>query len=422
MKKTIVHVADYELYRILLPWKCLVSGANSLILGELEKLHPRFSGSCCYDAKYSMEKKRLLAEVVVMEKASLARYKRSGGELFLETERKRSVFSGKARFVRACTLCMIVLSGIFSFRIAKSLFFAEKKPVSSEVTETEEISIGNNAGLDAKKDTLLDGEELLKEIFSSVSRRGGKIAVFSYQKLENSGKIEDEVGGKCTFSVYGCNSEDVMSARYCVVSFKDNEPHFDLELPFARQCVGKKDEVPDSENQRQAEIFSYEDELVAISSVRKQLRNLGAVIESEHNGERTAEFAFFADSSVLYSCLKICAENAEESLWLEKTISLSENKGKCRVSLSFEKLERRDSETRCGEILSLCARYAYLFVHELRVQPKKAKIFPVAVQSPKTIVVREKIGEVRRADGEVFICYRNIDGKMSFEKKELVNE
>lgn len=424
MKKTMVHVADYELYKILLPWKSLVSGVNSLILGELEKRHPRFSGNCCYDAKYSLEKKKLMAEVVVMEKASLARYKQTGGALYLETERKRSVFSQKARFVRVCTLVLLVLSGILSLRIAKSLFFAQSQSEPFVLSEPEKTELLSENETDGEENALLSGEELLKDIFSSVSRRGGKISAFSYAKSEKAGKIAGGVGGKCTFSVYGCNSEDVVNARYCVVSFKNNEPHFELELPFAEKSEEKSpvlsEEAAEDEKSRSQKIFSYEDELVAVASVRKRLRETGAVIESEHNGERTVEFVFSSSPSVLYSCLKICAESAEEFLWREEKISLSENGENCRVRLLLEKTERAFSES--GEILSLCARYAYLFGSELNIQPKKANVFPSASSPAKALVVKEKIGEVHQSDGAVFICYRNIDGKMTFEKKELVNE
>ena len=76
-----------------------------------------------------------MAEVVVMDKANLARYKRSGGALYLETEQKRSVFSGKARFFHGCTLILLVMAGLLSFRIAKSLQKA-KDLVASMSSET----------------------------------------------------------------------------------------------------------------------------------------------------------------------------------------------------------------------------------------------------------------------------------------------
>ena len=439
MKKTMVSAADYELYKILLPWKSLVSGVNALILGELEKRHPRFSGNCCYDTKYSLEKKKLMAEVVVMEKANLARYKQAGGILYLESERKRSIFCQKARFLRVATLILLVLSGIFSLRIAKSFFFAEEKSLSlvnSLSSESENAILSGEVDSGEDEDALLDGESLIQEVFSSVSRHGGKIASFSYTKKEQGEKFPSHIGGTCAFSVYACNSEDVVNAQYCVVSFKNNEPHFELELPFAENSSKKQTDVLEAaefdDAQESPGIFSYEDELVAVASVRNALRSLGANIESEHNGEHTAEFAFSADRSILYSCLKVCAERAEKSLWREKTLSVttnvapsgafSESGGICRVRVSFEKCERTDPTFVCGEILSLCARYAYLFSDELKIRPKKAKIFPLASPSPKKLVVKEKIGEVRRNDGAIFICYRNIDGKMTFETKELVNE
>ena len=115
MKKVMVSVADYEIYRFLMPWKFVFSREKAFILSELEKMHPRFSGSCCYDTKYVLKKRQVMAEVVVMEKARLARYKTAGGELFLESEKKRSVFSNRARIVRILSIILIKIVIIFTY-------------------------------------------------------------------------------------------------------------------------------------------------------------------------------------------------------------------------------------------------------------------------------------------------------------------
>ncbi|MBQ9205882.1 MAG: hypothetical protein IJ158_04130 [Treponema sp.] len=404
MKKVMVSVADYEIYRFLMPWKFVFSREKAFILSELEKMHPRFSGSCCYDTKYVLKKRQVMAEVVVMEKARLARYKTAGGELFLESEKKRSVFSNRARIVRILSIILILLAGFLSLRIAKSVML--EKTASTGISERivssehEQMRAGDETGEISKK-SVRSSEELLREVFSSVSRRSGKISAFSYEK--NTLAAKRKMAGECTFSIHGCNSEEIANAQYCVVSFKDNEPHFELLLPF-------EDALSETENP----IFAYEDELLSITETRKQLRDLGAIIEREHNGETSAEFSFVTDASRLYSCLKICGEHAEQSSWQTKKFSVTEADGKCRVQTSFSKGEK----ARSFNPILLCAQHAYLFGSELKVQKKQKKLLSPP-DSSKSLVVREKLGEVRRDDGSVFVCYRTIDGKMTFEKKAL---
>lgn len=411
MKKVIVNAADYELYKILLPWKFLFGHEKNFILGELEKRHPRFSGNCCYDTKYVLHKKNLLAEVVVMEKANLAHYKNAGGVLYLENPRKRSVFSNRAKIQRFFGIFLILVAGLLSLRIAKSVLFEKNAQVVAHEISVSENQIEENAG--EVQSALKTSEEILKEVFASVSRRGGKISDFSYQK--NLIPSKNKEAGECKFSIYGCNSEEVANAQYCVVSFKDNEPHFELILPFEKS-VKYIEEKRSSADENQ--IFSYEEESLEITAVRQKLRDFGAIIESEHNGEEKAEFSFVANSSHLYSCLKICAESAEKLLWSEERFSLSEKGGKCRVKVSFAKKSKNGSG---GEILQSVATYAFLFASEAKIVPKKQALF-ASQSTQKPIIVREKLGEIRRKDGSVFICYRNIDGKMTFERKETVNE
>lgn len=415
MKKIMVSAADYEMYRFLMPWKCLFAHEKKFILGELEKKHPRFSGSCCYDTKYVLCKKNLFAEVVVMEKANLARYKNAGGELFLESEKKRSVFSKRAKMQRILSVLLLLIAGLLSLRIARSLFFENAGSVASSGIVLEDSSVAENDS-ELETEQKLSGEALLKEVFLSVSRRGGKISAFSFES--NSLPTNGNLAGECKFSIHGCNSEEVANAQYCVVSFKDNEPHFELVLPFTvpfdEANANQANCIEESEISETAPIFSYENDLLAVTAVRKQLRDLGAIIESEHNGETSAEFSFVTDASVLYSCLKICGESAEKSCWRTKQFSVTERAGKCRVQTSFLKEKQRQS---FSPIL-LAAQHAYLFGSELKIQPKVKKLFPVpAATNP--LVMREKLGEVRKNDGSVFICYRTIDGKMTFEKKAM---
>ena len=404
MKKTIVKCSDYEFYRIFLPWKYIFSHRKNFIVGELEKMHPRFSGNCCYDTKYSIEKRNLLAEVVVMEKSNLAQYKNSGGKLYLESEKNRNVFSGRTKIIHALSLVLIMLTGIFSFRIAKSLI-APESPAVEEICE--QIFEDENV-LSSEEKAVSDSESLVFSVFASVSSHGGKISMFSYNR--NDSLVNGKSGGLCTFSIYGCNCEDVANAQYCVVSFKDNEPHFEMVLPF--HC-----ELP-AEKILSDEKITAGQEISAVVAIRTQLRDLGAVFEQERNGDEAVEFSFFARREILYSCLKIASVEAENALWAEKFISVSEKGGMCKVKLAFLKNRERDSFSP----LQVTAQYAYLFGSEIKLAKKPKNLFQISpVSSELSLASKNKIGEIKKKDGSVLVCYRNSDGRMAFEKKEVVN-
>ena len=406
MKKTIIRSSDYEFHR-------------KFIIGELEKRHPRFSGSCCYDAKYCVEKKKLMAEIVVMEKSSLAQYKNAGGNLYIEDNTKRSVFSQRTRIIRAVSLIMIMLTGILSFRIAKSLISGEKLCTGSAVAENTispaDYLAEENGASSGEKFTLESPESLLPKVFASISSHGGKISAFSYSRKDSvDGK---KSSGLSTFSIHGCNCEEVTNAQYCVVSFKNNEPHFEVILPFQNALPGKSSlasDEPDSDSK----IASHENDAKTIASIRSQLRELGAVIESERNGEDCVDFSFFSDFSILYSCLKICGLEAEGALWTVKSLSMTENGNRGSVRISFDKHGKKEDFSP----LLLASRYAYLFGPELKIVPKKAGLISDKRDSLKNLAAKSKVGEIKKNDGSIFVCYRNSEGRMAFLKQERVNE
>lgn len=419
MKKTIIRSADYEFYRILLPWKSIFSQHRKFIIGELEKRHPRFSGSCCYDAKYCVEKKNLMAEIVVMEKSSLAQYKNAGGNLYIEDNTKRSVFNQRTRIVRGVSLILIMLTGILSFRIAKSLISGEKLSAESQVAEKAispaDALLAEGGSSSDEQFTLESPEILLPKVFASISAHGGKISAFSYSRKDSSDGRKSS--GLSTFSIHGCNCEEVTNAQYCVVSFKNNEPHFEMILPFQKDLLPKTCLSPDEEKSA-SRTLSHENDAKTIASIRSQLRELGAVIESERNGEDCVDFAFFSDFSILYSCLKICGLEAESSLWSVKSLSLTESGNRGSVRISFDK----GGEKEDFSPLLLASRYAYLFGPELKILPKKAGLISEKRDSLKNLAAKSKVGEIKKNDGSIFVCYRNSEGRMAFLKQERANE
>ena len=298
----------------------------------------------------------------------------------------------------------------------------------------------------AREITALSGAETVSSVLSSVSACGGKISAFSYELGKSPPSlIGDGPAGKCLFSIYGKGGEEAVSSRCCVASLGSGVPRFELSVPFW-QSGRMEDEAP-PEDGGSRRIFSYEDELLSVTELRMRLRGLGAVIEGEHNCEARTEISFSVGMSVLCSCLRVCAESAEKSAWTEERVSVSERCGRLVENAPFRLNRRSDDARSCcvrlifrkrlfgmasapgtqrglsvpGEILSLCARYAYLFGRELPLSPARrlpALFFRRMARMP---VIREKVGEIRRYDGQTLVCYRNGGGAMTLRKKRAAN-
>ncbi|MCR4822051.1 MAG: hypothetical protein K5873_04155 [Treponema sp.] len=398
MKKIFISSDDYECYRMLLPWKYLFSSLKkNFILRELEKVHPCFSGNCCYDTKYSVRKKKLMADVVVMEKENLAEYRQKGGLLYLQSEKKRSVFSSRAKIRRFLSIFMILMAGIFSFRIARSCFYpGEEVIVQGEKRELNDKVISQN-----ENPNLENPDIFIPEVFLSVSRRGGKISSFSYSSKGEMGTSLNR--GLTTFSIYGCNCEEVANARYSVVSFKNNRPYFELMLPFSikdfEEPVPSESTVEEKEN--------------LLPDLRKELASYGALIESQKNSSDSVELDFLAPFSSLYSCLQSCIEIQRASNWRENYIYLSEKGKYCKVRLKYSKNQGKTAFS----ALANCAKYSWLFSGEESSVKKSGGGKKGALLPVKTDSNEKKIGQIKKKDGSVFVCFRNQKGKIAYEKR-----
>jgi len=209
-------------------------------------------------------------------------------------------------------------------------------------------------------ETIFSVESLLSSVFISVSSNGGKISSFSYSK--NDFLKNGRAGGLCSFSLCCCDFEKIVASHYCVVSFEKGEPRFEMVLPLPiSPCAQETCFASDK--------FSEADFSIGVS-LRKNLRSLGAVFETEYDSDSRIEFSFFAGREILYSCLKTIGSEAEKACWTEKYIAVSENNGMCRVNISFYKSRVNDD----FHPLLLISKFSYLFGSEI-ARPKIGKKF-----------------------------------------------
>ena len=229
MRKNYVRKEDYDFYSIELPLKIAFSKKRkNFILRELEKLHPRLTASCFIKSWFCLKKGKIQTYVAVMEKNLIASYKKrfSGGNLYIPEKGNFSLSATKYSIFAG--IFLLLVAGIFSGKMIYETFFQRKKIIASENLS---LLNGKKINSEAVFPVLLAPSELVAAVFSSVSKNGGRISSFSWER------------GICSFSINGCPSEDVAQAQYCVVSYKDNKPRFTLSVP-----VSDKTDFDDNKN------------------------------------------------------------------------------------------------------------------------------------------------------------------------------
>lgn len=200
---------------------------------------------------------------------------------------------------------------------------------------------------------LLAPSKLIAAVFCSVSKNGGRISSFSYNR------------GICVFSVSGCPSENVAGAHCCVASYKDNRFQFTLSAPVLKENM----ELCQEEND---EVFVFSDYKESVKNVRNELFQLGANIQKELVSENEAEFEFYISEDFLYSALKISGMEAKALGWNEKSFSVEKSRKQNLVRIIFS----RENEGRYSNSFSpvlLAANYAWLFKSEVSNASEQVK-------------------------------------------------
>lgn len=471
MRKNYVRKEDYDFYSIELPLKIAFSKKRkNFILRELEKLHPRLTASCFIKSWFCLKKGKIQTYVAVMEKNLIASYKKrfSGGNLYIPEKGNFSLSATKYSIFAG--IFLLLVAGIFSGKMIYETFFQRKKIIASENLSLLNVKKINS---EAVFPVLLAPSELVAAVYSSVSKNGGRISSFSWER------------GICSFSINGCPSEDVAQAQYCVVSYKDNKPRFTLSVPVSDKTdfddnqnsdAGKspysqfkeslenasdardlietlrkmrstgeiellnpedfnKKNRNNSENSQNQDENSESQKISCQSSIKKvreELFRLGASIQKEHLTEKNAEFEFSVSEEFFYSALKICGMEAKKIGWKETSFSVEKSGTQNHVKVAFSREKENQNINGCFSPMLLTANYAWLFKSEnLKLVPKSVPLFSAAKNLPfenrknlkncNSQEKREKLGEIKRNDGFTYVYYKKSDGKITCERLEAVN-
>ncbi len=417
MKKVFVRKDDYDLYSIRIPVRFVFGRKRrSFVARELEKIHPNYSvSSSVEDMKLAVGRKGLFADVAVMERDRLSSYKSASdgrARLFLEGLPGRSVFDGGRRRGGYLAFAAISLCAVFAVRFAVS---ALSSPAES--VETSSL-VSGGAGRDGAASTasaaLLAPQELFAAVLASVKAKGGRVTNLSW------------LGGKCSFAISGCNSEDVAAANYCVVSYSSGKPQFNFvsqvnERKMAARAVVSA--VVDSSGGIRA---SFE----KVDNVLPLLRNCvlarGAEVLSEKLMKDSSSISFVCEPERLKETLLSVSETARVSGWCETGVSVDCDGFFVSVSASFKNLAGKIAKF--DNPLSVLAEHSEVFTPSAsRAEPsaaassmrasaaknaKGSRGLLVAERSESS--ARVKIGEIKRG-GRSFVYYRSPEGKVTSE-------
>ena len=376
--KTMVRRRDYDMYSVRLPFSMIRSRQrDAFVRRELEKRHPRFSEKCCADTRLSLHKDGLTADIAVMDKVRLAQYKKEfpGKRLFLEQQPERAVFKNARGGGKALALGLLVCALLGGVQVVRNARASAVAPLTTAQTEPVEQT------------AFLSPEHVLLTVLAAITRKGGKLSALVWQS------------GSCRFAVTGCHPEDIASDEQCTVSYKNNEPHFELALPVQHMVTAH------TESAFRADTF--------VPALRHALLSYGAVILSEQIAARDVAVHVFCTHDILGTVLKCSAEQAELHGWSEAAFSLQGGENGGDITMTFVP----GTLAACDETpLRAVATYASLLMPEQIIAPVRPRKASVA-QSP--VIVRDKVGEIRRMDGSRFVYYRMSDGRIICEQEKV---
>ncbi|MDR1786006.1 MAG: hypothetical protein LBR23_06050 [Spirochaetaceae bacterium] len=209
---------DYEQYCFQLPQGSRFGrNKDRFVREQLQKLHPCFSETCCIDCRYVLDKGRLAARVVVMEKAVLARYRmdRKSRRLTVKnplTRRDEGVFTRGNRLVVAPALLLLLLSpALFLDRQGNRLPEAAPPP---EMLEKEEGGATIAAGIPA--------------LCEALAKHDGRILSLTYASAGGGERLSLALSGVYPEDIPGGDSPS--RTVFSDVSFRENRPSFSLEI------------------------------------------------------------------------------------------------------------------------------------------------------------------------------------------------
>ena len=371
MKKKIIQKKDYELYTIALPFDFKKKRRDSFITRELEKLHPCYSDSTCFDYTLSFSKGKLLANVVVMDSVKLAEYKNKGRcRLELDEIKRRYVF----KETKSPLLLLLLVTSLVSISFFSVRAFALPNSDSSK-------SLSSQENLTLFEETYTSPVEAAKVLFKILDSKKAKVESYSFD-LKSSAQNFSIVN--CLPEDFDCQEVNNLSATtlsFSPVSYKGASSFCNLEVFSAASKDTLAFEKLNSD---------------CMKKIRRQL-DLHCVKKISDDAN-TGAFSFeIKRESVknLFSSLDSLFKEDKVSVG-KIEISFDANRAICSLTLSSVPPEEEES------ILQVLSSVDTVF-------PQKERKSYAKAEEKKSF---EKIGMIKTSDGKSISYYKTLEGKI----------
>lgn len=204
---------DYDFYTIPLSVKTLLhKQKNHFISSQLEKLHPCFSDSCSFDSHLKLARSGLNAEVVVMQKCTLAQFKAQKKQIYIEECKHIQFFAGNKK-----QLLPALIAAVFSLIliIAMSHQTRIKNDQKNLVTQEQQPEL---------EATITTQPFFTPSLLNHIAELNGTILNFSW--------TYDGYNESSSFTVKGIFPEQLQSnvskINFSPVTFEQSIPEFSI--------------------------------------------------------------------------------------------------------------------------------------------------------------------------------------------------
>lgn len=377
---SIVHQTDYEKYIIPVSIDSLFGKKRSIYLfKELEKRHPCFNSDFCVDSVLKVVNKKLVFDVVVMNKLKYMKYKSRKNTTFLGFRFDSSLFSyrfANKTLIRRMILIILICVFLFCYLCSKII---NKK---TKVVE-DNLSISTSVEEPIKEKLYLQ----YKSVLEKVKEKHGEISLFSW-KID--GYFEEFT---CLVeNIYPEDLGNIIEESSIVVEYNNGKPSFTVSLKknvSINKCINN----------------SITQDYFVVSEIRKIVKNGKMEIIEEQTNPMKISFICKNDFSLLE---KIGVLLKDKNIAVNGIVIKRNANKEINVELKIEK----DISYVDGLLLNDFREYESIFFIKEKnpvVSIKKEKII-FTEQNLKE--KRKKVGEISYEDGRKIVFYKNEKGQI----------
>lgn len=405
---SVIKKRDYERYEIIIPFSHYAGKRRKLFLySELEKMHPCFSDEFTFDSTVKkINKKGICEDVFVVNKYKLAEYesKRSiaGSGFIVESDTKKyRLFIEKKWKLFLWSILLFLISGLIGIAYTFSMSLGSTSEAESQVI------VNSGTPSSPGEATVFDREvfdlEFEKDFFSIVSDCKGKILHFDWSYEQKNGVIYKKLNALVK-GVYPENLYNLGAHVADKVLYEDGSPKMNVSY---EKSYSSKDF---SERKKQSGSNSDFNK-----SLRNILQQYEAILIEENAPPYHIEFVCNSVAELQSNNLiaKLAALIADDNRHISSISINQSGNSQLRFGISIE------PEILFGFDMEQISQYIKLFETENRIKKiESKKSEPVIQRESDQEKKYHKIGEIKKSGGEVYVFYKNEEGKI----KNVVNQ